>query len=85
MCLTFLLVAFGLIFFKASSIGNAISYINKLLSFAIFDVTTAYYDLLALGLHLYMLVFVLLLIITEWICRKKQHNLEIENGSVLLS
>jgi D-alanyl-lipoteichoic acid acyltransferase DltB (MBOAT superfamily) len=84
MCLTFLLVAFGLIFFKASSIGNAISYINKLLSFAIFDVTTAYYDLLALGLHLYVLVFVLLLMITEWTCRKKQHNLEIENDSVLL-
>lgn len=83
MCVTFLLVAFGLIFFKASSMGNATCYINHLFSFSIFDVTTAYYDLFALGLRLYMILFVLLLVITEWTCRKRQHNLEITSDSVL--
>lgn len=82
MCITFLLVAFGLILFKASSIGNAVCYVNHLFSISIFDVTTAYYDLFALGLHLYIIIFVLLLMITEWTCRKKQHNLEITSSSV---
>ena len=83
MGVTFLLVAFGLVFFKASSMGNATCYINHLFSFSIFDVTTAYYDLFALGLRLYMILFVLLLVITEWTCRKRQYNLEITSDSVL--
>ncbi len=83
MVMTFVLVSLGLIIFKATSISNASSYIYKLFDLSVFDVSKGYAELFGLGLHLYILLFVLVLLLTEWTCRKYQHNLEITSGTIL--
>lgn len=83
MSITYFFVSIGLIIFKASSISDAFGYLCKLFDMTIFNVSGAYYELFGLGLKVYVLIFVTFLIITEWTCRKRQHNLEITSDSVL--
>ncbi|MBE6259915.1 MAG: MBOAT family protein [Prevotella sp.] len=83
MLMTFILVSLGLIIFKSSSVSDASSYIYRLFDTTVFDLSKGYSELFSLGIHIYVLLFVLLLIITEWTCRKHQYNLEITSGTIL--
>lgn len=83
MFVTYVLVSFGLIIFKASSISEASEYTCRLFDLSILNISKGYSELFGLGLHIYILLFVSLLMITEWTCRKYQHNLEIASDSIL--
>lgn len=70
MLLTFLLVTFGLIIFRADSVADAFSYIGHLFSTSIlsFDIENRYLQCVA---------FILLVMVLEWIQRKKEYALDL--------
>ena len=71
MGITFLLVCIGWVFFRADSIGQAFEYFGGMIQFDILRTS-----------YRFFLTFpswtILLMLLVEWIQRKKQHGLEIE-------
>jgi D-alanyl-lipoteichoic acid acyltransferase DltB (MBOAT superfamily) len=71
MGLTFFLVSFGWIFFRAESIHQAFNYIKGIFNPSLFTFPNYYFSR---G----VLLFILILFIVEWVQRKKQHGLQID-------
>lgn len=71
---TFILVAFGLIIFRADSVGDAFSYVSGMFSTSIISKPT-----ISLGFVELLFVFIatLILFITEWRCRDKEYALQV--------
>ncbi|NLK93321.1 MAG: MBOAT family protein, partial [Bacteroidales bacterium] len=66
---TFLLVVIGWIFFRADSIADAVNYMQGMLQFG---TVKAFYRILELKEFL----FILILLVVEWLQRNNQHGLE---------
>ena len=71
MLLTFILVAFSYIFFRAENLSHAFSYIAEIFSFSIFSTPEFQGKRLALT-TMFLIIF---FIIIEWLGRKKEHAL----------
>lgn len=80
---TFMLVAIGLVLFKSPSLGVAYDFMSSLANISIFDLSTGYEELEALEFQPYTFLFVILLLLSEWTCRNRQHNLELREESFL--
>ena len=78
MILTFVLVVIGWIVFRAATIEQAIEYIGMLFDRSILTIP---YDPLTLGK---LLVFCFVLLLIEWVQRKKEHGLDISINSPIL-
>lgn len=83
MFMTYLLISLGLIIFRAPSVGDISDFLCQLFNFQTFSISRSYYELLGLDMQLYILLFIIILIVTEWRKRKCQYNLEIASDSVL--
>ena len=79
MLLTFALVVFGVIIFRAESIGMAWEYVCGMCNRSIFTLPW----LINREYYIPTFVSVLLLLLTEWVSRTKQHGLSVENCSVV--
>lgn len=69
--LTFLLVCFAWIFFRAESVSQALQYIKNIFSNTLFSLPNPF--------PFKILCFIILMIFIEWINRQKFHGLEISN------
>lgn len=72
--MTFSLVSLAWVFFRSESLGQAVSYIGSLFSQSLFTVPE--------GVSLrvkFTMVFILLMLVVEWLQRSKQHGLEIDD------
>ncbi|GHT20159.1 O-acyltransferase [Bacteroidia bacterium] len=80
MALTFGLVAFGWILFRAENITHAWDYISGIFSAALFTMPTIPY-MPAFGTSggVMMFFFIIILLLVEWLNRQKQHGLQIDN------
>jgi D-alanyl-lipoteichoic acid acyltransferase DltB (MBOAT superfamily) len=67
--ITFLLTSLGWIFFRADNLAQAFGYIERLFSASLFTIPE----------RSRTLYFIIAFIIIEWLQRKKQHGLEIDN------
>jgi len=72
MFLTFLMVVFAWIFFRAENIGHALSYISGIFSNSLFSVPV----FMGMKKAMLTLVFVVLFMAIEWLGRNKQFALE---------
>ena len=79
MFVTFFIVCIGLILFRAESIGMAWEYVCGMCNRSIFTVPW----LINREYYIPTFVSVLLLLLTEWVSRAKQHGLSVENCSVV--
>lgn len=79
MLLTFALVVFGVVIFRAENIGQAWEYVCGMCNRSIFTVPW----LINREYYIPTFVSVLLLLLTEWVSRAKQHGLSVENCSVV--
>lgn len=79
MLLTFFLAVFGWIIFRAESIGMAWEYVCEMCNGSMFTVPW----LINRDYYIPTFVAVLLLLLTEWVSRAKQHGLSVENCSVV--
>ena len=68
---TFLLTVLAWVFFRAENISHATSFLQKVFSITI--IKSPYYP--GIGLTKYTLIFILILVIVEWINRGKSHSL----------
>ena len=68
---TFLLTVLAWVFFRAENISHATSFLQKVFSITI--IKSPYYP--SIGLTKYTLIFILILVIVEWINRGKSHLL----------
>lgn len=75
MILTFLLVAFGLIIFRADNISDALAYINGIASMSIIS-----FPVIMVGKVTFLLMIVLLVL--EWYQRDKEHPLQMKPAFV---
>ncbi|MDR0828528.1 MAG: MBOAT family protein [Prevotellaceae bacterium] len=73
MGITFLLVVIGWVLFRAETIGDAFNYLG-----GIFDKSLLSMPLQIVGLKR-TLLFLVILLVVEWLQRQKQHALQIEN------
>lgn len=71
MTTTFILVLMGWIIFRAENIGIAIKYYNRM--FTNFELTLPEYGKTAL-------IWIIIMLVAEWLQRDKQHTLQIENS-----
>ena len=71
MTTTFILVLMGWIIFRAENIGIAIKYYNRM--FTNFELTLPVYGKTAL-------IWIIIMLVAEWLQRDKQHTLQIENS-----
>ncbi|MGE8339815.1 MAG: MBOAT family O-acyltransferase [Flavobacterium sp.] len=78
MTVTFSLVCFGWIFFRAQDLNNAICYIKKMFSKSLFTIPKLSSSLVSVKV---LSILLLLFVLKEWTGRSKKHALEI-NGSV---
>jgi D-alanyl-lipoteichoic acid acyltransferase DltB (MBOAT superfamily) len=69
---TFLLVVFGWILFRAESIGQAVEYFSGIMDGSLFSVASIY-DKQSL---LQNVIFIAIMLAVEWLQRNKQHGLE---------
>ena len=69
--ITFVLSTFAWIFFRADNLAHAFSYIKQMLSVSLFSSPGS-------SRMITMIPLIIILIIIEWIQRKKQHGLEID-------
>ncbi len=69
--LTFLLVSFAWIFFRANSLNDALSYIERIFTVDFFQFSDK-----VIQYKLMLPILVMILIILEWFCRNKAHVLE---------
>ncbi|MDR0559820.1 MAG: MBOAT family protein, partial [Prevotellaceae bacterium] len=72
---TFLLVVFGWILFRAESIGQAVEYFSGIMDGSLFSVSSIYKKQPLLQ----NVIFIAIMLAVEWLQRNKQHGLEIEN------
>ena len=79
MLLTFFLAVFGWIIFRAESIGMAREYFCGMCKRSMFTVPL----LINRDYYIPTFVAVLLLLLTEWVSRTKQHGLSVENRGVV--
>ena len=79
MLLTFYLAVFGWIIFRAESIGMAREYFCGMCNRSMFTVPL----LINRDYYIPTFVAVLLLLLTEWVSRTKQHGLSVENRGVV--
>lgn len=82
---TYTLVSFGLVLFNAPSLGSVNEFLSRLLSWSAFDVLTGFNEIRLMGLKIMAVPFIVLLLISEWMCRNKSYQLEIRSGSYLSS
>lgn len=76
---TFTIVTFAWIFFRAENIGHAIGYINKMITS--FHIGIGYpYKLLNRDLSI--ILFIIIMLIFEWIMRKDPHPFNFKNKSI---
>ena len=84
MVLTFILVALGLILFKAPSVHSAYDFFCRLFNLSVFNIPAGFSELKAMDFRVYTLLFLAIMLVTEWTCRGKQYTLELtENASFL--
>ncbi len=74
MLITFLMFTFSMIFFRSDSVGRAFNYYHSLALNFFPDVATLYEILLSKNM-----IMIFLLVMVEWVQRRKQHVLHIEN------
>lgn len=74
MGVTFMFVVVGWIIFRAESIGEAYLYISRILSASLLNVS--------FDLGKKALLYILILVIVEWLQRDKQHALQLTNKSL---
>lgn len=84
MCLTFLFVAVGLVIFKAGSVGEAWHFLSRLANVSVFRLSTGYAELKSLLLTVHTMIFVIVLMAMEWLCRNKQYAMEVTKDSTWL-
>ena len=77
MCTTFLLVSLGLIVFRADNLGEAINYLNGIISTSILSIPGRKSAI--------MLYFLPMLLIIEWVTRKKEYALQLSKSSIFKS
>jgi D-alanyl-lipoteichoic acid acyltransferase DltB (MBOAT superfamily) len=71
MLLTFLLITFGLILFRADSVSRAFSYIGNMFGNSIISISLE-------NRHLQCVAFILVTMVIEWIQRGKEHALDVD-------
>ena len=71
---TFIITVFAWVFFRASSVSHAISYINGIFSTTIFSMPNVDFK---------PLLYIFILLVFEWIHREKQHGLELSYLKIL--
>ncbi|MDR0559463.1 MAG: MBOAT family protein, partial [Prevotellaceae bacterium] len=69
---TFLLVVFGLILFRAESIGQSVEYFSGIMDGSLFSVSSIYKKQPLLQ----NVIFIAIMLAVEWLQRNKQHGLE---------
>ena len=74
MTLTFCLTVFAWIFFRAESVGHALSYISGIFSVELFTIPNNVFGFKGLRI----VIFVILFIFIEWLGREKQHALQFD-------
>ena len=74
--LTFILTTLAWVFFRAENINEAFSYLNRIFDQSLFKAPEI--------LPVELLILITGLIIVEWIQRKKEHGLEIQNNKLVL-
>ena len=74
MLLTFVLALIGWIIFRAENIGQAMDYIARMISPTLLNLSSLHGEK--------YLIFVVILIISEWLQRDKQHALQTSSGGV---
>ena len=70
MGITFLLVVVGWVFFRAETISEAVEYFAKICDTSLFEISSTNTQIVAK-----CFVFILLMVIVEWLNRNKQHGL----------
>lgn len=81
--LTFLLVMIGWIMFRSQSVAESLSYLTGILSPSMVDSTGCMNVLRDYMLELYFIVpSIIILAMSEWIQREKQHALQFSNGGL---
>lgn len=77
MMATYLLTVFGWIFFRSESVSDAFSYIGRMSSLSLFSNPSIYpaYNRLSPGT---LFLFIIVLLIVEWLQRGKQHAMQLE-------
>lgn len=68
---TFLLVTLGWIIFRAANLDEAFSYIGGIFSWSLFEAPDLWY------MNWMILLYIAILVVTEWLQRDKQHALQI--------
>jgi D-alanyl-lipoteichoic acid acyltransferase DltB (MBOAT superfamily) len=79
MLLTFGLVVFGWILFRAENMTHACNYISKIFSSSLFSVPTIIRTPITGMSDIIALAFIPVLLLIEWFNRSKQHGLQIDN------
>ena len=69
---TYLLVALGHIIFRADSINDAVGYIKGIITPSIISLPTG------LGLDIIVFVFIVVLLVSDWLMRKYEFNLQLD-------
>lgn len=77
MTITFVITAFAWIFFKADTIGQAVSYIGHIFSKSLISIPQS----IDAG---EIVPFIVLLVLVEWLQRDKQHGLDLQNVRIPL-
>lgn len=76
MLLTFFLVVFGWIIFRAANIHEAYYYITRMLTNSLFTIPA--------HIHMTTISFILIMLLIEWINRTKEHGLVFTEGKTLM-
>jgi len=76
--LTFSLTVLAWIFFRAESVGHALSYISGIFSNTLFSIPRKVFGFQGL----ITVSFILLFVLVEWIGREKQHSLQFDKVSI---
>lgn len=80
MALTFSLVTIAWIFFRAESLSHAITYLNQMFSYSLFHAPVEDLKKISDGADiLYLFGLALILFLTEWLQRDKQHALQLNS------
>jgi small-conductance mechanosensitive channel len=82
---TFIMVMFSWIFFRADSVGQAFSMLQHIMTPSLFQISILEIKKLSVGNDIiYVVFFSLLFLLTEWVQRDKPHPLEFTNSKIPL-
>ena len=81
MVLTFLLVAIGLVIFRAATMGDAVGYLQGMCRPSLLDLTATLEALQEVILQMYIIIpGIVILTLSEWVNRRKDHVMQFAGG-----